>query len=105
MYSEWFDYIESCKCEFILYIFILYIFNFQLPIIDNCIFCIDQYVLVHRKVIKDYFAIAKNRIEIINISMILRQLIKISNSLFEYIKTSDEQDRMKAAEKIDRIKK
>lgn len=85
--------------------FLIFIFNFQIPIIDNCIFCIDQYVLIHRKVIKDYYEVTKNRIEIINISTIIRQLIKILNSFFEYMKTSDEQDRIKAAEKIDRIKK
>lgn len=80
-------------------------FNFQIPIPINCIFCIDQFTTILRKVIEDYDIFMKGRMEIIELSNISKQLYRVSSSLFGYIKVSDDDDLLKESVKIERIKK
>lgn len=42
--------------------------------------------------------------EIIELFIFSKQLLKVSNSLLEYVKTCSEYDRMKEDDRIDRIK-
>lgn len=84
---------------------ILYFYNFQIPIIKNCIFCIDQFILILQKVIKDYYEITNGEMKTIELLIISKHLIRVSDLLYEYIKTSDEYDRRKEIDKIERIKK
>lgn len=42
--------------------------------------------------------------EITELFIVSKQLLKVSNSLLEYLKTCSEYDKMKADDRIDRIK-
>lgn len=62
-------------------------------------------MLILQKVIKDYFEINDGEIKKNELLIIPKHLIRVSDLLYEYIKTSDEYDRMKEIVKIERIKK
>lgn len=78
-------------------------FNFQIPI-KNCIFCIDQLILILQKVIKDYSDVTKGNMEIKQLTEIAKQIEIVSESLYEYIRTFNEYDRMVEVNKIEEIK-
>lgn len=81
------------------------VFNFQIPIPRNCIFCIDQFALILRKVVNDYNILTKGKMEVSKLSNISKQLYKVSSLLFEYIKMTNDDEKLKASDKIERIKK
>lgn len=62
-------------------------------------------MLILQKVIKDYYEINDGEIKKNELLIIPKHLIRVSDLLYEYIKTSDENDRMKEIVKIERIKK
>lgn len=68
-------------------------------------FCIDQFASIFQKVIKDYKIFTKGKMELTEISTIFKQLYKLSSSLFEYIKITNDDDKLKESDKIERIKK
>lgn len=74
---------------------------FQIPI-KNCISCTYQFSLVLKKVIHDYYKTAESKINIAE--LISKQLVRISDSLCNFVKTYNHDDRGIEFQKIDKIK-
>lgn len=77
----------------------------QITLPRNCIFCIDQFVSILQKVIKDYYVFTKGKMKMTELLYISKQLFKVSSSLFKYIKTSNDYDRLNEYDRIEHIKK
>lgn len=79
-------------------------FGDQISIV-NCIFCIDQLLLILQKVIGDYFLTSEDNMEVVNILEISKDLLRVSNELNKYIQTSNYDERMIEINRTERIKR
>ncbi|VVC44103.1 PKD/REJ-like domain,EGF-like, conserved site,EGF-like domain,PLAT/LH2 domain [Cinara cedri] len=75
----------------------------QIPI-KNCIFCSVQFISILQKVMKDYNEVANGKMEINTISKMSKELLRVSDFLYVYIKTSNETDKIIEVDNVEQIK-